>query len=102
MSEVMAAEPTNAGVAPAVRPPHLHHMGRYDEAEAAYRGARVLGLPAGRTLPGRWPSCAATSTKCADHRTPDNWQGLSRLQPVVPPVEPQGPAKADKASTRTP
>ena len=85
MSEVMAAEPTNAGVALQFGR-LLHHMGRHDEAEAAYRGARVLGLPAPRVEPYRAELAFLRRDfdevrEIIEHL--DNWQGLSRLQPVV-------------------
>ena len=85
MSEVMAAEPTNAGVALQFGR-LLHQMGRHEEAEAAYRGARVLGLPAPRVEPYRAELAFLRRDfdevrEIIEHL--DNWQGLSRLQPVV-------------------
>ena len=58
----------------------------YDEAEAAYRGARVLGLPAPRVEPYRAELAFLRRDfdevrEIIEHL--DNWQGLSRLQPVV-------------------
>ena len=61
-------------------------MGRHEEAEAAYRGARVLGLPAPRVEPYRAELAFLRRDfdevrEIIEHL--DNWQGLSRLQPVV-------------------
>jgi len=85
MAEVIAAEPANAGVALQFGR-LLHHMGRHEEAEAAYRGARALGLPAPRVEPYR--AELAFIRRDFDEvrriiKELDDWQGLSRLQPVV-------------------
>ena len=61
-------------------------MGRLEEADAAYRRARELGLPASRVVPYLAELAFArrdfTQVR-ALLQTMQDWEGLSRLQPVL-------------------
>jgi Flp pilus assembly protein TadD len=64
----------------------LQQTGRLDEADAAYRRARELGLPASRVVP-YLAELAFARRDFAQVRallqTMQDWDGLSRLQPVL-------------------
>ena len=64
----------------------LQQMGRLEEADAAYRRARELGLPASRVVPYLAELAFARRDFVqvrALLQTMQDWEGLSRLQPVL-------------------
>jgi tetratricopeptide (TPR) repeat protein len=64
----------------------LQQLNRHDEADQAYQRARELGLPASRVVPYLAELAFARrdyATVKSLLATMQNWEGLSRLQPVL-------------------
>lgn len=83
--ELLMVSPTDAGLA-LQHGRLLHHLRRFDEAEAAFRGAAALGLPPPRVEPYRAELAFERRDFAEVRRLIDNldhWQGLARLTPVV-------------------